>query len=166
MPKILRHILLALAIGWTGLWNGLACADNFAFNSAAQHYQQGDWKEAASLFSDCLSDKKHSEQHGTAARFYLAECQMQLGDYAAAREVYLKVLSTGEDSFKARALFRAGELKAKLSAQAKPFHNPVRRIGWHVPHTLRDEDAQEVIYIDHNHLHMVGNVDTGASSQF
>jgi len=38
------------------------------------------------------------------------------------------------------------------------YYEDVRRIGWPVPHTLRDEDAQEVIYIDHNHLHMVGNV--------
>jgi hypothetical protein len=30
--------------------------------------------------------------------------------------------------------------------------------GWPVPHTLNDERV-EVLYIDHNHLHMVGNVD-------
>jgi hypothetical protein len=42
------------------------------------------------------------------------------------------------------------------------YYEDVRRIGWPVPHTLRDEDAREVIYVDHNHLHMVGNVDTGA----
>lgn len=41
------------------------------------------------------------------------------------------------------------------------YYEDVRRIGWPVPHTLRDEDTREVIYIDHNHLHMVGNVDTG-----
>ena len=29
-----------------------------------------------------------------------------------------------------------------------------------------DEDAREVVYVDHNHLHMVGNVDTGALSDF
>jgi len=39
------------------------------------------------------------------------------------------------------------------------YYEDVRRIGWPVPHTLRDEDTREVIYIDHNHLHMVGNVD-------
>ncbi|MGL4514828.1 MAG: hypothetical protein ACRCT8_17200 [Lacipirellulaceae bacterium] len=39
------------------------------------------------------------------------------------------------------------------------YFEDVRRIGWPVPHTLRDEDAREVIYVDHNHLHMVGNVD-------
>jgi hypothetical protein len=43
------------------------------------------------------------------------------------------------------------------------YYEDVRRIGWPVPHTLRDEDAREVIYIDHNHLHMVGNVDDGAT---
>jgi len=41
------------------------------------------------------------------------------------------------------------------------YYEDVRRIGWPVPHTLRDEDTREVIYVDHNHLHMVGNVDTG-----
>ncbi|MEM7782853.1 MAG: hypothetical protein AAF939_12350 [Planctomycetota bacterium] len=36
--------------------------------------------------------------------------------------------------------------------------------GWPVPHTLLDEDAVEVIYIDHNHFHMVGNVDLGKNN--
>lgn len=35
------------------------------------------------------------------------------------------------------------------------------RTGWPIPYTTRNEDAQEVIYIDHNHLHMVGNLDFG-----
>jgi hypothetical protein len=39
------------------------------------------------------------------------------------------------------------------------YYEDVRRIGWPVPHTLRDEDSREVIYVDHNHLHMVGNVE-------
>jgi hypothetical protein len=46
------------------------------------------------------------------------------------------------------------------------YFEDVRRIGWPVPHTLRDEDAREVIYVDHNHLHMVGNVDTGQGSPY
>jgi hypothetical protein len=46
------------------------------------------------------------------------------------------------------------------------YFEDVRRVGWPVPHTLRDEDAEEVIYIDHNHLHMVGNVDTGCNAKF
>ena len=37
------------------------------------------------------------------------------------------------------------------------YFEDVRRVGWPVPHTLRDEDAREVVYIDHNHLHMVGS---------
>lgn len=44
-------------------------------------------------------------------------------------------------------------------------YEDVRRIGWPVPHTLRDEDAQEVVYIDHNHLHMVGG-DPGECSEY
>jgi hypothetical protein len=46
------------------------------------------------------------------------------------------------------------------------YYTEVTRVGWPVPHTLVDEDSQEVIYIDHNHFHMVGNVDTGVSSNF
>lgn len=39
------------------------------------------------------------------------------------------------------------------------YYEDVRRVGWPVPHTIRDQDAREVVYIDHNHLHMVGDVD-------
>jgi hypothetical protein len=46
------------------------------------------------------------------------------------------------------------------------YYEDVRRVGWPVCHTIRDEEAEEVIYIDHNHLHMVGNVDTGAGAKF
>jgi hypothetical protein len=38
------------------------------------------------------------------------------------------------------------------------YYTETIRVGWPVPHTIRDEDAVEVIYIDHNHFHMVGNV--------
>jgi hypothetical protein len=46
------------------------------------------------------------------------------------------------------------------------YFTEVTRVGWPVPHTLRNEDAEEVVYVDHNHLHMVGNVDTGPSSNY
>ncbi|MCX7404858.1 MAG: hypothetical protein NT089_03905 [Planctomycetia bacterium] len=46
------------------------------------------------------------------------------------------------------------------------YYQEVKRIGWPVPHTLVDEDTQEVLYIDHNHLHMVGDVDTGCEANF
>jgi TolA-binding protein len=137
MPKVLRHALFALAIGWIGLcpglWNGSACADDSTYNSAAQHYRQGDWREAANLFADCLADEKQSEQHGTAARFYQAECQMQLGDYAAAREIYLEVLSAVEKYFEARALFRAGEA-AWLSGHAAEAQVALQRFVREHPH--------------------------------
>ncbi|MEN1682208.1 MAG: hypothetical protein AAGJ46_21750 [Planctomycetota bacterium] len=45
------------------------------------------------------------------------------------------------------------------------YYEDVKRIGWPVPHTLRDEDAQEVLYIDHNHLHMVAG-DPGECSNY
>ncbi len=40
------------------------------------------------------------------------------------------------------------------------------RVGWPVPHTIDDSDAVEVIYIDHNHFHMVGNVDPGVGTPY
>jgi hypothetical protein len=46
------------------------------------------------------------------------------------------------------------------------YYTQVERIGWPLPHTLRDEDAQEVVYIDHNHLHSVGNTDPGPTANF
>ena len=46
------------------------------------------------------------------------------------------------------------------------YFTEVTRVGWPVPHTLKDEDAVEVIYIDHNHFHMVGNVDGGPGAPF
>lgn len=46
------------------------------------------------------------------------------------------------------------------------YWEDVRRIGWPVPYTIKDQDTEEVIYVDHNHLHMVGNVDTGAGAHF
>ena len=41
----------------------------------------------------------------------------------------------------------------------KVYFTERRIIGWPFPHTLVDEEVQEVVYIDHNHFHMVGNVD-------
>ena len=32
-------------------------------------------------------------------------------------------------------------------------------VGYPVPHTLHDREVVEVVYIDHNHFHMVGDVD-------
>jgi hypothetical protein len=46
------------------------------------------------------------------------------------------------------------------------YYTEITRVGWPLPHTLRDEDAREVIYVDHNHFHMVGNVDTGPQADF
>jgi hypothetical protein len=46
------------------------------------------------------------------------------------------------------------------------YYTQAVRVGWPVPHTLRDEEAVEVIYVDHNHFHMVGNVDTGTAPNY
>ncbi len=46
------------------------------------------------------------------------------------------------------------------------YFEEVTRVGWPVPHTLVDEDAVEVLYIDHNHFHMVGHVNPGVGSTY
>jgi hypothetical protein len=44
------------------------------------------------------------------------------------------------------------------------YFQEVIHVGWPVPHTITNEDAREVVYIDHDHFHMVGNVDNGNQS--
>jgi hypothetical protein len=46
------------------------------------------------------------------------------------------------------------------------YFEDVTRVGWPIPYTTTNEDAQEVIYIDHNHLHLVGNIDAGVGSEY
>ena len=46
------------------------------------------------------------------------------------------------------------------------YYSETTRVGWPIPHTLVDEDCQEVIYIDHNHFHMVGDPDFGCNSNY
>ncbi|MCL2119591.1 MAG: hypothetical protein FWH27_14340 [Planctomycetaceae bacterium] len=41
------------------------------------------------------------------------------------------------------------------------YFTDVVHVGWPVPHQIVNEDACEVVYIDHDHYHMVGNVDAG-----
>lgn len=41
------------------------------------------------------------------------------------------------------------------------YFSEVTRVGWPIPYTTTNEDAQEVLYIDHSHFHRVGNVDAG-----
>ena len=38
------------------------------------------------------------------------------------------------------------------------YYSETTRVGWPVPHTLEDGDSVEVVYIDKNHFHRVGNV--------
>ncbi len=46
------------------------------------------------------------------------------------------------------------------------YFTEVTHVGWPLPHTLTDEDSVEVVYIDKSHLHMVGNVDPGLSTNY
>jgi len=46
------------------------------------------------------------------------------------------------------------------------YYTEVTRVGWPIPYTTVDEDAVEVIYIDHNHFHIVGDVNGGIDSNY
>ncbi len=46
------------------------------------------------------------------------------------------------------------------------YYDQVTRVGWPIPHTLAEEEKQEVIYIDHDFLHMVGNTNPGPISNY
>ena len=46
------------------------------------------------------------------------------------------------------------------------YFTEITRVGWPVPFTKVDEDASEVLYIDHNRFHVVGNVDFGPSNGY
>lgn len=46
------------------------------------------------------------------------------------------------------------------------YFTEVTHVGWPIPYTTTDEEAIEVVYIDHNHFHMCGNVDPGMDTQF
>ena len=46
------------------------------------------------------------------------------------------------------------------------YFSEITNVGWPLPHRLIDEEAVEVIYIDHNHFHMVGNTDAGVGTNY
>jgi hypothetical protein len=46
------------------------------------------------------------------------------------------------------------------------YYTEVTRVGWPVPYTTRNEDAVQVIYIDHNHFHRVGNPPTPMAGMY
>jgi hypothetical protein len=46
------------------------------------------------------------------------------------------------------------------------YFTEITRVGWPLPYTVRNEECQEVIYIDHDHLHAVGNLDYGAGTNY
>ena len=46
------------------------------------------------------------------------------------------------------------------------YFTEVTRVGWPIPYTTVDEDTVEVVYIDHNHFHMVGDVTDGPSGNY
>jgi hypothetical protein len=46
------------------------------------------------------------------------------------------------------------------------YFTETTHVGWPLPYTTTDEECQEVVYIDHSHLHMVGKLDFGPGSNY
>jgi len=44
------------------------------------------------------------------------------------------------------------------------YYSETTHNGWPLPYTTTDEDAREVVYVDHNHFHRVGNPDEEATA--
>ncbi len=108
MPKVIRRSLQGLAV-CALLMPCLRCgAEQAALVEASRLYQHEKWQAAAAQFARC-ADSSQDQTTRIAAQFYLGECQMQLGDYASARQQYFAVLAAGTDQFATRALFRSGE---------------------------------------------------------
>ena len=45
------------------------------------------------------------------------------------------------------------------------YYTEITRVGWPVAYTQTNEDGQEVVYVDNNHFHMMGNVDANAKDK-
>lgn len=43
--------------------------------------------------------------------------------------------------------------------RCRVYYTEIIRNGWPLPYSVKDEEKMEVLYIDHDHYHMVGNVD-------
>jgi hypothetical protein len=48
----------------------------------------------------------------------------------------------------------------------KIYFSETTIVGWPIPYTTENEQAMEVVYIDHDHFHRVGNVDSGPGNDF
>ena len=46
------------------------------------------------------------------------------------------------------------------------YFSEITWVGWPIPYKKVDEDAQEVVYIDHDHFHMVGDTEGGPNSNY
>ena len=107
MPRSFRHLLISLAITLAACGLAHAQTSEPLYRTAAKSYRNGNWEQAATLFEQAIPRLADSQkQH---ARFYLAECQLQLGRYSEALKYYQTLINSGGNKFAAKALFRAGE---------------------------------------------------------
>ena len=118
MPTCVRANLLVLLIVLGGAWDADSLARESLFAIASRNYQLEQWETAASGFAEVL-ESDTADEHHESATFYLAECQMQLGQYLLARNGYVRLLEEPNTQFEARTRFRVGE--ATLLAGEEKF---------------------------------------------
>ena len=46
------------------------------------------------------------------------------------------------------------------------YFSETTRVGWPIPYSTTDDECQEVVYVDHTHLHAVGKLDYGPGSNY
>lgn len=108
MSTLLRCGLLGVLTTLVIAVSEPATARDSSYAVAARHYQLEEWEAAAAGFAAVLADEEATEDH-LASRFLLAECRMQLGQYALARGDYHDLLRIPNAEFAERSVFRAGE---------------------------------------------------------
>ena len=103
-PSLISLLLLLTLLGGLEPVRG----ETVPFRAAAKHYRAGQWELAADSFLRVL-DSAPKDSGNLQASFYLAECQMQLGQYASALQQYDLLLNGTHTELNSQILFRAGE---------------------------------------------------------
>ncbi|MDC0936954.1 tetratricopeptide repeat protein [Pirellulales bacterium] len=94
-----------------------AVAECATFEAASASYEAGRWDDALQAFDDVAKTGVSADER-TAARFYAAQCRLQLDDYATASQQLEGLLAElGPDAATPALIFRAGEA-ARLQGES------------------------------------------------
>ena len=104
------------------------------FETASDLYEADRFHEALQAFEEVARGGDGHEQR-TTARFYAAQCRIQLGDYATAdRELEQLLAELGPDAATPALLFRAGEA-ARMQGDSKRARTRLRDfVSLHATH--------------------------------